>query len=241
MPSTHKKVVVRKLDRDSVNGYVAPNFIVDGKVELLNVAGTLISIDLKDIKGQSDRVDKELEGVKDRLDALAKARKGLKDDLNKAIEELRNRMAKADAGITARDLEELKDFINKLREQLKTAKATQDELSSQTDSTPDAKAAKGKQEDLEKQLENLLAKARKLLDSRKVVIAAPTYLARHGAPQRPADLAAHNCLRFNFRRAMDDWPFLSEDGQSVEAFEATGNSLWPDAGERKPAAGAAAA
>ena len=68
-------------------------------------------------------------------------------------------------------------------------------------------------------------KARKLLDSRKVVIAAPTYLARHGAPQRPADLAAHNCLRFNFRRAMDDWPFLAVDGQSVEAFEATGNML----------------
>jgi hypothetical protein len=52
MPSTHKKVVVRKLDRDSVNGYVAPNaFVVEGKVELLNMAGTLVSIDLKDIKG----------------------------------------------------------------------------------------------------------------------------------------------------------------------------------------------
>lgn len=68
-------------------------------------------------------------------------------------------------------------------------------------------------------------KARKLLDSRKVVIAAPAYLARHGTPRHPAELAAHNCLRFNFRRAMDDWPFLSEDGQSVEAFEATGNML----------------
>src|SRR6185437_5652725 len=46
------KVVVRKLDRDSVNGYVAPNaFVVEGKVELLNMAGTLVSIDLKDIKG----------------------------------------------------------------------------------------------------------------------------------------------------------------------------------------------
>ena len=30
MPSTHKKVIVRKMDRDSVNGYVAPaNFVVD--------------------------------------------------------------------------------------------------------------------------------------------------------------------------------------------------------------------
>ncbi|MGE0404730.1 MAG: hypothetical protein AB7O65_00390 [Candidatus Korobacteraceae bacterium] len=52
MPSTHKKVVIRKLDRDSVNGYVSPNaFVEDGKVQLLNLAGTLIAIDLKDIKG----------------------------------------------------------------------------------------------------------------------------------------------------------------------------------------------
>ncbi|MGB3876349.1 MAG: LysR family transcriptional regulator [Shinella zoogloeoides] len=67
-------------------------------------------------------------------------------------------------------------------------------------------------------------KARKLLESRKVVIASPDYLARCGTPQHPADLAAHNCLRFNFRRSMDDWPFLSEDG-AAEPYEITGNML----------------
>jgi len=52
MPSTHKKVIVRKMDRDSVNGYVAPaDFIRDGKLELLNTAGTVIAIELRDIKG----------------------------------------------------------------------------------------------------------------------------------------------------------------------------------------------
>ncbi|WP_439631557.1 LysR family transcriptional regulator [Shinella sp.] len=68
-------------------------------------------------------------------------------------------------------------------------------------------------------------KARKLLESGKAVIAAPAYLERHGTPQHPADLASHNCLRFNFRRSMDDWPFLSEDGQTVEAYDITGNML----------------
>jgi hypothetical protein len=52
MPSTHKKVIVRKMDRDSVSGYVAPSqFVQDGKLELLNTSGTVIAIDLREIKG----------------------------------------------------------------------------------------------------------------------------------------------------------------------------------------------
>ena len=40
MPSTHKNVIVRKRGRDSVSGYVSPaNFVVEGKLELLNPAG----------------------------------------------------------------------------------------------------------------------------------------------------------------------------------------------------------
>jgi hypothetical protein len=51
MPSTHKKVVVRKMDRDTINGYVAPsNFAHEGKLELLNTAGNVVIIVLKDIK-----------------------------------------------------------------------------------------------------------------------------------------------------------------------------------------------
>lgn len=51
MPSTHKKVVVRKHDRDSVSGFVAPaDFVVDGKLELLNTSGNVVAIDLRDIK-----------------------------------------------------------------------------------------------------------------------------------------------------------------------------------------------
>ena len=51
MPSTHKKVVVRKVDRDTVNGYLAPShFVRDGKLELLNTSGNVVGIDLSDIK-----------------------------------------------------------------------------------------------------------------------------------------------------------------------------------------------
>ena len=51
MPSTHKKVIVRKSDRDSINGFVAPaNFVVEGKLELLNTTGNVVAIELRDIK-----------------------------------------------------------------------------------------------------------------------------------------------------------------------------------------------
>ena len=51
-PSTHKKVIVRKMDRDSIQGYVAPaSFVVGGKLELLNTAGKVVLIDLQDTKG----------------------------------------------------------------------------------------------------------------------------------------------------------------------------------------------
>ncbi len=52
MPSTHKKVIVRKMDRDSISGYVSPaQFVHEGKLELLNTAGNVVSIDLREIKG----------------------------------------------------------------------------------------------------------------------------------------------------------------------------------------------
>ena len=51
MATTHKKVIVRKMDRDSVNGYVNATFVSDGKVELMNTSGNVVAIDLRDVKG----------------------------------------------------------------------------------------------------------------------------------------------------------------------------------------------
>lgn len=39
------------MDRDSVNGYVGTHFISDGKIELLNNAGNVVSIELREVKG----------------------------------------------------------------------------------------------------------------------------------------------------------------------------------------------
>ncbi|TCM20771.1 DNA-binding transcriptional LysR family regulator [Novosphingobium sp. PhB165] len=49
--------------------------------------------------------------------------------------------------------------------------------------------------------------ARKLGETRRVIVASPDYLARVGIPREPEDLLDHNCLSFNFQRVEPVWPF----------------------------------
>ena len=59
--------------------------------------------------------------------------------------------------------------------------------------------------------------ARKLLETRIVTIAAPSYLKQHGTPRRPQDLAGHECLLFRdpVTGKPFDWEFRRK-GQVVE-------------------------
>lgn len=50
---------------------------------------------------------------------------------------------------------------------------------------------------------------RKLGTCRRVTVAAPAYLARHGRPQRPADLAAHECLAYSGDAKPVTWSYSS--------------------------------
>jgi DNA-binding transcriptional LysR family regulator len=66
-------------------------------------------------------------------------------------------------------------------------------------------------------------KARKLMESRPVVIASPAYLERHGTPQTPDELDGHNCIRFNFRRSVDEWAFRMPGQPAAELRSVFGN------------------
>jgi DNA-binding transcriptional LysR family regulator len=57
--------------------------------------------------------------------------------------------------------------------------------------------------------------ARKVGDVRRRIVGSPAYFAKRGMPRTPDDLADHNCLGFNFRRAAPVWP-LREGGRIVE-------------------------
>ena len=65
--------------------------------------------------------------------------------------------------------------------------------------------------------------ARKLAATRLVVCAAPSYLAEHGEPEVPEDLAAHNCLLYSYLATANVWRFTAPDGREISV--AVGGSL----------------
>lgn len=54
--------------------------------------------------------------------------------------------------------------------------------------------------------------ARKICDLRRVICAAPTYLARHGIPGTPDDLKHHNCIAISASTKLNQWPFQTAKG-----------------------------
>ena len=49
--------------------------------------------------------------------------------------------------------------------------------------------------------------ARKIGEDKRLICAAPSYLARHGTPRRPEDLARHNCIVSRDRPHLNRWQF----------------------------------
>jgi DNA-binding transcriptional LysR family regulator len=62
---------------------------------------------------------------------------------------------------------------------------------------------------------------RRITMYRLVVCAAPEYLARHGAPRQPSDLADHNCLIYAHAPTGSEWVFDGPDGE--QKIMVTGN------------------
>lgn len=54
-------------------------------------------------------------------------------------------------------------------------------------------------------------------DNRRVLVASPDYLRRHGAPQSLDDLKRHDCLLYQLQgRVYDKWIFPEEEGQTMQ-------------------------
>jgi DNA-binding transcriptional LysR family regulator len=71
--------------------------------------------------------------------------------------------------------------------------------------------------------------ARKLLETRVVTVAAPSYLKKHGRPAKITDLVNHHCLQF--RNPVTSQPFQWEfhRGRKIVPIQTTGRLLLTDA------------
>ena len=77
--------------------------------------------------------------------------------------------------------------------------------------------------------------ARLIAPNKRVVVAAPTYLQRHGEPKTPADLAKHNCIGIRQGdEAYGLWRFTTTRGkgktQNTESVKIRGNLTTNDGG-----------
>ena len=58
--------------------------------------------------------------------------------------------------------------------------------------------------------------ARPLRPYRRILAAAPSYLAKHGQPEHPEQLNAHSCLGLSYWRHHDRWHLLGPDAELCE-------------------------
>lgn len=66
--------------------------------------------------------------------------------------------------------------------------------------------------------------ARRIGTAHRATLASPAYLERHGEPQRPEDLSAHNCLIYTGLATLNEWSYVDRAGQ-MHVVRVDGNFL----------------
>ena len=69
-------------------------------------------------------------------------------------------------------------------------------------------------------LEDSTLIVRRIAPARRVVCAAPAYLARQGTPAHPGELAGHACLHYGYLASGTTWKLSGADGEHSVAVEA---------------------
>jgi DNA-binding transcriptional LysR family regulator len=64
--------------------------------------------------------------------------------------------------------------------------------------------------------------ARLIVPVRRFLVASPSYIARHGRPQRPHDLGSHRCLSYANRATRDVWRFTHRRSGEEHVITPTG-------------------
>lgn len=77
------------------------------------------------------------------------------------------------------------------------------------------------------ELEDSRIVGQRLADNKRVIVAAPAYLQRHGRPNTPEDLLDHNCLSFGLQGNQAKGWLLRQNGQ-IRAIRVKGNLACSD-------------
>jgi hypothetical protein len=121
--------------------------------------------DLPNLQAKGEQVQRDLAQLQERINALAKVEKKSNQDIDAALAELAQEMLRDQAGMTQKQLAELQEFINKLREELKAFEGTQEQLLDASEKVPEVMLAdvEKRQTELEQKANPDLAQARNLL------------------------------------------------------------------------------
>jgi DNA-binding transcriptional LysR family regulator len=71
--------------------------------------------------------------------------------------------------------------------------------------------------------------AKKIGETELIACASPDYIATHGHPKHPRDLAKHNCFTYAYLASKDHWRFHDKNGEAIDV-QITG-SLHSNSGE----------
>lgn len=126
--------------------------------------------DVNALAESSERLEHQLESMKSRLEALANAQKNMKNDPAEAIAQLREDLMNENAELTAQELAQLRDFLDRLMGQMKMLEGRENELARQTKDAKPVLLPEIEQEQMkiETDAEKLLAQSDRLMEAESV-------------------------------------------------------------------------
>ena len=147
---------------------------------------------LPEAERQSDQLAQNLEDLQTRMEALAKAQREAENDVEQALADLRSDLLQQDAELTARDLADLRDFIEAMKQDVDILKGTQEELIADNENELSDRLLDKlveEQDILDEEAMDTLADARQLQDMEAMQrLRSPDFPARPYEPERESYL-----------------------------------------------------
>jgi hypothetical protein len=162
----------------------------------------------------AQRIQQQLESMRARLDALARAQQNMKNDPSAALAQLRMDLMAQNAQLTAQELGELRDFLDRLTGQMKMLEGRENELARHT-----KQAMPVVLPEIDKEQGQIESDAEKLLAQTDQILQTENMRDMKRLPRLPNDTAAKSAAEREERShhaPRDDQPRHSPDSGPPE-------------------------